>query len=412
VRARLALMYATLFLVAGSALLALTYGLLASRLPAPTAVAPAALHRSALERLCKQVAEPKPGVKTVIKPKTAAQPVVKPKVGLPPQLVAKCKEAFNAGARVGSKDQRRHTLETLLDASLIGLGIATLVSAGIGWLISGRVLAPIRSITETANRASELQLGARIALAGPADELKELADTFDRMLARLDATFAAQRRFMADAAHELRTPLTAMRTAIDVTLAKPDPTSEQLAAMAARVRRSIARAEATIEALLTLATSEQPLAVREPVDLALAAEDALDDAAGAIAERHLVVDASLDAAATAGDRVLLERLVANLVDNAVRHNFADGWVALRTYQRDGLATFEIENTGPVVAPDQVDALTQPFGRAERRADPLDGVGLGLSIARAIAVAHGASMSVRARAGGGLLVTLSAASAAA
>lgn len=381
VRARLALLYAVLFLLAGSALLALTYGLLASRLPKPPPAVKQATSPQLLA-LCKQGG------------KLAA-----------PQVLEKCKSAFAAGARAGSQNQRDRTLTTLLDASLIGLGVATLASAGLGWLVSGRVLRPVRSITETARRASELQLGERLALAGPDDELKELADTFDLMLERLDAAFASQKRFVANAAHELRTPLTAMRTAIEVTLTKPARSPEQLESMAARVKRSIEQAEATVEALLTLASSELGPAAHESVDLATAAEDALDAAEPAIAERRLTVESALEPARTAGDRVLLERMIANLVENAVRHNNPDGWIGIRTRNQGGAAVFEIANTGPSVPEGQIPTLFEPFARAHERINSKDGVGLGLSIANAIATAHGATITAHARADGGLEVSV-------
>jgi signal transduction histidine kinase len=322
-----------------------------------------------------------------------------------PQVLQKCKSAFAAGAHAGSQSQRDQTLTTLLDASLIGLGIATLASAGLGWMVSGRVLRPVRSITETARRASELQLGERLALAGPDDELKELADTFDLMLERLDAAFASQKRFVANAAHELRTPLTAMRTAIEVTLTKPSRSSEQLEAMAARVKRSIEQAEATIEALLTLASSEVSLAARESFDLATAAEDALDAAGQTIVERRLTVQAALHPAGVTGDRVLLERMIANLVENAARHNNPDGWIDVRTGSQGGAAVFEVANSGPIVTQEQIPALFEPFARAQQRIKSADGVGLGLSIARAIATAHGATITAEGRADGGLHVSV-------
>jgi signal transduction histidine kinase len=385
VRARLALLYAVLFLLAGLSLLGLTYALLASRLPNPPPAAKAAkqVPSPQLLALCKQGKLGGPG----------------------PQLLEKCKKAFAAGAHAGSQSQRDQTLTTLLDASLIGLGIATLASAGLGWLISGRVLRPVRSITESARRASELQLGERLALAGPDDELKELADTFDLMLERLDAAFDSQKRFVANAAHELRTPLTAMRTAIEVTLSKPTRSSEQLEAMALRVKRSIDQAEATVEALLTLSTSEVGPAAQESVDLATAAEDALDAAAPAITERALTVEAALAPVRTLGDRVLLERMIANLVDNAVRHNNPGGWISVRTSSLPRAALFEIANTGPTVPEDQIPTLFEPFARAQVRINSADGVGLGLSIANAIASAHGATITAHGRAGGGLQVSV-------
>jgi signal transduction histidine kinase len=381
VRARLAVLYAVLFLLAGSALLALTYALLASRLPKPPPVAKVVPPNRQLLALCKEG-----------------------KLG-GPQLLEKCKRAFAAGARAGSENQRDQTLTTLLDVSLIGLGIATFASAALGWVVSGRVLRPVRSITETARRASELQLGERLALGGPDDELKELADTFDLMLERLDAAFASQKRFVANAAHELRTPLTAMRTAIEVTLTKPTRSPEQLEAMANRVKRSIEQAEAIVEALLTLASTELGRPAAESVDLATAAEDALDAAASAINERGLTVEAVLEPARASGDRVLLERMIANLVDNAVRHNNPGGWIGVSTNSEADTAVFEITNTGPRVSEEEIPVLFEPFARAAERINSADGVGLGLSIANAIAIAHGATITAHSRPEGGLQIAV-------
>ena len=240
VRSRLAVFYSGLFLLAGAVLLALTYALLASvLLPAPASL-PKHLtpHETALLRLCK----PLPSS---------------------PSLLAQCKR-FIYGLGPGP-DARAHTLAELRIASLIALGLLVIASAALGWLASGRALAPVRSITEAARQASELRLGQRLALTGPDDEFKQLGDTFDVMLERLDAAFTSQKRFVANAAHELRSPLTAMRTAIEVTLSKPARTPEQLEAMAARITRSVERAEATIEALLALATSELGPATQEPI---------------------------------------------------------------------------------------------------------------------------------------------------
>ena len=208
-------------------------------------------------------------------------------------------------------------------------------------------------------------------MSGPEDEFKQLADTFDLMLERLDAAFTSQKRFVANAAHELRTPLTAMRTAIEVTLSKPTRTPEQLEEMAERVKRSVERAEATIEALLTLASSELGATASETLDLATAAEDALDGARPQIDQRNITVEAALEPAQTHGDRVLLERMVANLVENAVRHNHAGGWIDIRTHEQNGSSVFEIANTGPVVPADAAAAAVRALC-SRQRADRLSG----------------------------------------
>ena len=197
-------------------------------------------------------------------------------------LISKCEQSFRTGVAAGAASQRAEAVHQLLLYSLVGLGVMGLMSGAVGWLLAGRALRPVHVITGAARRASEENLGERLALAGPNDELKELADTYDAMLARLDAAFASQRRFVANASHELRTPLTVMRTAIDVTLAKPGRTPAQLEDMAAEVRQAADRAEALIEALLTLARSDRGVLVTEQADLGVLAEDALDAAAPAI----------------------------------------------------------------------------------------------------------------------------------
>jgi signal transduction histidine kinase len=281
----------------------------------------------------------------------------------------------------------------------------TVASGGLGWFMSGRVLRPVRAITQTARRASEQHLGERLALTGATDELKELADTFDDMLERLDAAFATQRRFVANASHELRTPLTVMRTAIDVTLAKPSPTARQLTDMAVRVRRSIDRAETMVEALLTLAVSDQGKLSTEFSDLATWAEDAIDAATPEIERLDLHVVAELDPAETTGDPQLLERMIWNLVDNAVRHNEPGGWIRLRTGSKDAAAYLEIANSGPFVPDDAVPSLFEPFRRLETRTGVRDGVGLGLSIARSVVTAHGATVTARSQPAGGLDISV-------
>jgi signal transduction histidine kinase len=412
VRTRLTLLYAVLFLLAGASLLALTYALLASRLPASTHASGSITHAAAS---CKQLLA-QSGKSSVAKAPNSKTPNFKapnsraPNPKAPPSkasnsLTAKCKAAFQAVARAASQNQRQRTLDSLLLASLIGLGITTILSAGLGWLLSGRALGPVRMITETARRASAAHLGERLALGGPNDELRELADTFDEMLERLDQAFASQKRFVANAAHELRTPLTVMRTSVDVTLSKPARTPEQLEAMAAKIRRSIDRAEATIDALLTLASTESRRAGAEPVDLATAAEDALDTVSPLIAEHGLCVDAALEPATASGDSVLLERMIANLVDNAVRHNEPHGWIRVQTGVRNAHAFFEIANSGPRVSEEMIPALFEPFGRAEQRLNSRDGVGLGLSIARAIGLAHGARLVAHSQPDGGLEISV-------
>jgi len=273
------------------------------------------------------------------------------------------------------------------------------------------VLRPVHTITGAARRAGQENLGERIALTGPDDELKQLADTFDAMLGRLEAAFDGQRRFVANASHELRTPLSVMRAAVDVTLAKPERSAAQLEAMAAEVGHEVGHAERLIEALLTMARSDGGIAAREPVDLATVAEDALDSVetgaatgAGAGAPR---VETVLHEAWTTGDPVLLGRVVANLVENAVRYNVPGGLLRLTTGARadSGQSIVEVANDGPPVPPDQVSALFEPFRRLDDRQGRPGGAGLGLAIVQSVVTAHGGQVSARSRAGGGLVVTV-------
>ena len=395
VRTRLALLYAGLFLISGSALLGLTYGLVASSLSARPAAATTGLSSQELNFLNRECKPPGPAEKG-----NGPSPV--------PTNLAECKqakEAYTAGTAAGLEAQRQSALSTLLSFSLVGLAVMTVASGGLGWFMSGRVLRPVRVITETARRASEQHLGERLALTGARDELKELADTFDDMLERLDAAFATQRRFVANASHELRTPLTVMRTAIDVTLAKPSPTARQLTDMAVRVRRSIDRAESMVEALLTLAVSDQGKLSTEFSDLATWAEDAVDAAAPEIERLDLRVDALLDPAETTGDPQLLERMIWNLVDNAVRHNEPGGWIRLRTGSSDAAVYLEIANSGPFIPDDAVPLLFEPFRRMEARTGVRDGVGLGLSITRSVVTAHRATVTARSQPAGGLDISV-------
>jgi signal transduction histidine kinase len=405
VRLRLTLLYAGLFLLAGGALLGLTYGLVAASLPATNSAATNRAINADLAKLRQLCRAPNPAP-------SASTPAGK-KAPNPEASACKRMGEYVAGLRAGAESQRAQTLHSLLLYSLLGLGVMTVASGAAGWLVSGRVLRPVRAITDTARRASEEHLGERIGMTGVKDELRELADTFDDMLDRLDGAFAAQRAFVANASHELRTPLTVMRTAIDVTLAKPSRTQAQLEDMAERVRRRIDTAERVIDGLLTLAVSDQGAASSELVDLSALAGDALDMAAPGVEQLGLTVLAELGAAPTAGDAKLLERMVWNLVDNAVRHNEPGGWIRVTTgVVSTGSVSagtvpeqvfLRVANCGSVVPAESVPAIFEPFRRLAGRTGSQDGVGLGLSIVRSVSTAHDARLDARPVDGGGLEV---------
>jgi signal transduction histidine kinase len=387
VRLRLTLIYSGLFLLAGAVLLAFAYGLVASVLPSKGKTAPSEslslVKNPILRHACAS------GQAT-------------------PDQLLKCKAIMNSyrsGVTAGATGQRDAVLGHLLSFSILALAVMAVMSAVLGWIIAGRALRPVHAITAAARRASQENLGDRIALAGPPDELRELADTFDGMLARLDAAFASQKRFVANASHELRTPLTIMRTAIDVTLAKPGRTAAQLEDMAVEVRQAVEQAERLIEALLTLARSDRGITARDTFDLAVLAEDALDAAGPAVRAGSLRTETILQPGPAMGDPVLAGRLVSNLIGNAVRHNVTDGWIQVATGVRDGMAFIEVANGGAVIPPALIPSLFEPFHRLEDPARTPGGTGLGLSIVQSVAAAHRGQVRAVSRPAGGLEISV-------
>jgi signal transduction histidine kinase len=287
-----------------------------------------------------------------------------------------------------------------------GIALAIVVALGLvaGWLVAGRMLRPIRTITRTARRISSTSLHERLALDGPEDELKELGDTLDDLFGRLDAAFEAQRHFVANASHELRAPLTRQRALIQVALADPDADFSSLRTAHERVLASEQHLEQMIDALLTLTRGQAGLQRSEPLDLAVLASQALLAREPEAAGRDLDVRARLAPAPTAGDPRLVERLIANLLDNAIRHNIPQGHVEMTTGIRHRRAFLTVANSGPTIAPEEVPRLLQPFQRLHgTRTTHGGGNGLGLAIVDAIAAAHGATLSAQPRAGGGLTV---------
>jgi signal transduction histidine kinase len=307
------------------------------------------------------------------------------------------------------RDEFRDQTERRLarDAGL-GLVSAAALSAVAGGVVSGRLLARVRRVTEAARAATEGNLSERLNLPGPHDEIKELGDTFDAMLARLDDGLAAQRRFLANASHELRTPLAVTRTAVEVTLAKPDATVGQLRAMGIEVCAAMSRAQRLVDSLLVLARSEQRLAVRELDDLADIAGEVIDQLQRQAAANGVQIQTDLAPAPVAGDIALLSRAVANLVENGIRYNYDEGTIGVATGGDGDRSWLQVVNTGPVVSTMDMTCLFEAFQRGDGSRLNGDGVGLGLSIVSAVARAHAGMVGAHTRdraSGGGLSVTL-------
>jgi signal transduction histidine kinase len=303
-----------------------------------------------------------------------------------------------SGAHATPAGPGPHLILLFAAIALITTAVLSLV---FGWLIAGRVLRPLRMITATARRISASSLHERLNIDGP-QEFRELGETLDELFGRLEASFESQRHFVANASHELRTPLTAEKTLLQVTLADPDADAQTLRSACEELLGLSGQQERLIAALLTLASSERGVDQREPFDLA-------DITGTAVAARHdeaerrgIQVDAALAAAPATGDPRLAESLVANLLDNALRHNVAGGRVEISTARADGRAVISVSNTGPRIPPDTLGRLFQPFQQlGGERIRHTDGHGLGLAIVQAIASAHGAALRARARPGGGL-----------
>jgi signal transduction histidine kinase len=419
IRLRLTALYGLLFLIAGTALLAVTYGLVARDSTTQAA-------RSFVVARGFSPGRPPslpPGIKAVITTQAKGGPAVVLDQNVPSQAVVGIQayagkvnatfkrltaaqatqlHAVQAKARAGINQVTHAQLSTLLTRSGVALGIMALASIGLGWVMAGRALRPVRTMSSRARGISERNLHERLALDGPDDELKELANTFDGLLGRLESAFDSQRRFVANASHELRTPITLERALVEVALADPHPTIESLQDTCRRVLAASEQQERLIEALLTLARSQRGLESRAPVDL----REITAEVVRAVPSNGLRVETTLGDAHTMGDQAMLERLVANLVENAVRYNRPDGWVSAWTGQRDGLPTIEVANVGPVVEPVHVDQLVKPFYRAGENGNRDGrGLGLGLSIVQAIAEAHGAALGTEARPEGGLRVAV-------
>jgi signal transduction histidine kinase len=389
IRLRLAVLYGAVFMITGTLLLALIFLTVRSSTHGSVVSAQSAAARLAKPRVHVHLSSPGATLSVT------------------PESVLEVQRAHEQVHRLGALavNVNNNDLHQLLIFSLVALAIMVAASMALGWVIAGRVLRPLQVITTAAREISASSLHERLALEGPDDELRELGDTFDELLGRLEASFEAQRQFVANASHELRTPLTLERAIIEVTLADPAAGAQSLRAACERVLAIGEQQERTIDALLTLARSERGLERREELLLDTLIGEVIQERVDEAARRGLRLDSDLERAPTVGDRRLVERLIANLIDNAIRHNSPRGWVTVATGVDAGEAVFEISNSGPVIAPEEVASLIRPFQRlgADRTGHGGDGHGLGLSIVDAIATAHGATLSVHPQEAGGLQV---------
>jgi signal transduction histidine kinase len=372
IRVRLTLAYGSLFLLCGAALLTITYFLVRHQYTGSFFVSSGRAGVVAVSRGSQSL------------------PVKRPLgIGPDPMTIVAAAKAQSVAA-----------LHQLLVDCGIALGVMGVLSMWLGWVVAGRALQPLRTITNAARQISASNLHRRLALDGPDDELKQLGNTFDALLARLEGAFAAQRQFVANASHELRTPLTLERTLLELALEDPNASVESLRRTCEQVLAAEQQQERLIEALLTLSRSQRGLDGRNPVDLAATAQAAT----AAVDRDGLGFDVELGPAETSGDPRLVERLVANLVGNAVRHNVPGGDVRVRTETRNGHAVLTVANSGRQIPASEVERLFRPFQRldASRIADP-EGLGLGLSIVDAIARAHDAAVTAIAPPDGGLRI---------
>ncbi|GAA1770518.1 sensor histidine kinase [Luedemannella helvata] len=376
VRTRLTLLFGLLFTVSGAILLTITY-LLVAKSP-----------RSAFTTHVNAPGTLLPG-----------SPDLDPGQLLPPEQVDV------VGQQMAEQAARQHDaeLQNLLVHSLTALAIMVAVSLVLGWLLAGRILRPLRTMTTSIQQISAHNVHDRLAATGPRDEMRDLSDTVDGLLERLETALDAHKRFVANAAHELRTPLTLEHALIEETLTDSTATVESFRSTFERllsIRRQQAR---MLESLLTLASSERGLDRHEPVELSLIARQAAATYRPAAQRRDVRLESEIGLAWGTGDPALVERLVANLLDNAIAYNVPGGWVRVSTGSEQGHAVLTVANSGRAIPPEQVDRLFEPFQRLDRTRGREGHHGLGLSIVRAIALAHHAELEAQARVDGGLVV---------
>jgi signal transduction histidine kinase len=401
IRTRLALAYGGVFFAMGLCVIAISYAIV------DRALSPAGTH----DAVAAYVMGPAPGAPGPLGPGSVAPPP--DAAGLKAMPAA---PETGGGAPAGITgvqtlltDVRTETLHSLLWTWSGVVALLAVFAGLLGWLLAARMLKPLRDITGAAQRLSEANLHERIGLRGPRDELHDLADTFDGMLGRLDAAFASQRRFVANASHELRTPLAVMRAQVDVALDDPEVSRRELLATSRVVRDAVDRCERLLDGLLVLARSDRGVEALESVDLADAVTRVTCQLSAAAAEHGVELRSRLHKAPVRGDHALLERMVANLLENAVSYNDSPGWVEVETTHLGGRAWVKVTNSGPRVPAEQVGSLFDPFRRLSGDRTGGDrtgggrGAGLGLSIVRSVARAHGGEAAAVAREAGGLTV---------
>ncbi|MEU9331858.1 HAMP domain-containing sensor histidine kinase [Streptomyces sp. NPDC048290] len=373
IRIRLTLLYGGMFLIAGILLLSIIYLLAAQALNVGSELPFRIVEGKVSSSICNF---PESGSATV----------------------------FNDAMNDCVGQQRQHALDNLLSRSLLALLGLAVIAFAFGYAMAGRVLSPLGRITRTARAVAGSDLSRRIELDGPDDELKELADTFDDMLERLQRAFTAQQRFVGNASHELRTPLAINRTLLEVHLSDPQAPVE-LQQLGKTLLATNERSEQLVEGLLLLARSDNQIVERKPVDIAEVASQAVDQVHAEADAKGVQIRGTREAAVVQGNGVLLERIALNLVQNAVRYNVPEGgWVEVTTGIQHGHAVLVVANTGPVVPAYEIDNLFEPFRRLRTERTGSDkGVGLGLSIARSVARAHGGHIAAQPREGGGLVM---------
>lgn len=373
IRARLAITYAALFFVTGAVLLIFMYVMLSS----------------ALEPNDNKYKDDEYGGYST----APAEPATK--------------EEWEWRIDEAKHEQREDALRLVRVTAGIALAVASIGALGVGWIFAGRVLRPVRDITEHAREAGESTLDQRINLQGPDDELKELADTIDGMLSRLEKSFESQKRFAAQASHELRTPLAIMGGEADVALADGNVSSDHKN-MAAAIRTQVDRSERLVEGLLVLARSESSVINHQRLDLADLAGDVLEDVVSLADKAHLDIDADLQSAPVAGDAVLLGSMIFNLYVNAFQYNRPNGWIRVKAWQEEDVSLIQVENSGDKISDSEMDRLFRPFHRGvglDHDNRKQGGFGLGMAIIRSVTAAHNGEVSASPRSGGGLDITV-------